>query len=815
MLGNSDKQDRLRDAGPSRGALRPALERATPIHPDGIPTGDLYLLLESKEFSIRVDDEGREIAELGLFTVDWKADAKVRLIFGVKSYPGYGERVLITDTSGKTSTQTCKPPKEPGVAWSEGQIIEDPPAYLDISVCLPRGDLSDFAGIIATDDPDFTPTHSIQSEDDVNALFADISGRTQIQPSKVEAGSTCTLRGTYTVGRQDLAVGEEITFLVPNNGWSPPQIRDATGAGYLTIHNTGRGLAEIQDVLRPSGTQFQDYWRIEVVIRRSRLVSGDQITVVHGDTSRQGAGTVAPIVPQVMGELTPRFRTKLLPPLTVATDRFRIGRLTLTAVRRRHMLEITPGEMSKFLVIAPSHAVVGTQQTANVIGVDKFNNPATPPFRGAVRVDIDGADTVPSTRETFAGSDSGIKSINWTPVSPGIVHLMVDDTTGRTGVSNPILCLADTPTETVYWGDVHCFSKFSGGLRTPAETLSFAKDVAFLDFCAVSDAANCMTERQWQQACEESKQANHDGEFVSLLGYQSSDSPRTDRNLRVGTRTILTSGDSLVLRRQDKPMGSLLTSIDHVGRHESEIVIFANHPLLDASWKQHEPKAETAVEIYSSFGSSEIRGGSSSLGLDGQGISVDEILATGAKVGFLGCSAGYEGTPGLGAEGHDIHSMHAWRPFRNGLTAVLADDLTAEALIRAIRHRKTFVTTGSRTLLEFHMNDSSIGDIVEQPLTDRRIFRVRVTAQSDLRRVEIIRNGEPVVSQAAATSNHAMNWEDLKRKDRLDYYYLRVSLWDGNMAWTSPIWVQATENRTTSATKHPSRPASQRSSTVV
>ena len=231
----------------------------------------------------------------------------------------------------------------------------------------------------------------------------------------------------------------------------------------------------------------------------------------------------------------------------------------------------------------------------------------------------------------------------------------------------------------------------------------------------------------------------------------------------------------------------------------------SNHPLLDASWKQHEPKAETAVEIYSSFGSSEIRGGSPALGLDGQGISVDEILATGAKVGFLGCSAGYEGTPGLGAEGHDIHSMHAWRPFRNGLTAVLADDLTAEAIIRAIRHRKTFVTTGPRTLLEFHMNDSSIGDIVEQPLTDRRIFRIRVTAQSDLRRVEIIRNGEPVVSQAAATSSHAIDWEDLKRKDALDYYYLRVSSWDGSMAWTSPIWVQATDNQTTSASKKPSR----------
>ena len=108
--------------------------------------------------------------------------------------------------------------------------------------------------------------------------------------------------------------------------------------------------------------------------------------------------------------------------------------------------------------------------------------------------------------------------------------------------------------------------------------------------------------------------------------------------------------------------------------------------------------------------------------------------------------------------------MHAWRPFRNGLTAVLADDLTREAIVSAIRRRKTYVTTGSRTLLEFHMNDASIGEIVEQPLTDRRNFHVRVTAESDLRRVEIIRNGETVVSQATTSTEHIMDWEDRKRK---------------------------------------------------
>ena len=766
------------------------MERAAPARPEGVPAEEVYLLFDSSEFQLGVDAEGRPVADLAVPTLDWRTTSNLRLMFGVKSQPGHGDRVLVAEISGVTSTRTCKPPREPGVAWSDGLTIEELGSYLNVSVYFPGGDLSEFLGIFVTDDPDFEPTASMQSQDEINALFADVSGRTQIRPATVEAGSTCVIRGTYTVGRHGLAVGQNVIFLVPDNGWSPPQIRDATAEGYLTIHNTGRGTAQIEDVFRPGGDEFQDYWRIQVVIGRTEMVSGDQITVVYGDTSRNGPGTIAPVTPQVMGGSTPRHQANLLAPLTVVTDRFGIGRLTLTAARRRHSIEVTPGEISKFLVIAPSHAVVGIPHTVNAIGVDRFNNPSIPPFRGAVRVEIDGGGDVAPSRETFAGSDSGTKSITWTPVAHGTVRVSVDDTTGRTGISNPIVCLPETPTETVYWGDPHCFSKFSGGVCSPAKTLSFARDVAFLDFCAVSDSANLMSDRQWASASRESVRANMDGAFVSLLGYQWNGPPPAASGRQVGSRTILTSADSLELHRGGRKGASLIEALEKIGQSPENIVVFASHPILDASWEQHEATLETAVELYSSFGSSERRAEIDRGGLAGQGISVDEILATGSQVAFLGCSAGYDGTPGLSPEEHHVRSMHAWRPFRNGLTAVLADDLTREAMVSAIRRRKTYVTTGSRTLLEFHMNDASIGEIVEQPLTDRRNFHVRVTAESDLRRVEIIRSGETVVSQAATSTEHIMDWEDRKRKDAVDHYYLRVTSWDGGMAWTSPIWVR-------------------------
>ncbi len=770
--------------------MRPAQARVAPSRPAGAPPGDLYLLFDSSEFHFDADEDSRPVADLIVPTATWEATANLRIMVGVESRPGHGDQALVAEVSEIASTHNCPPPREPGVAWSDGVTVKDIGPYLEVSIYFPGGDLDEFAGLLVTDDLEFRPEPSTRSEDELNAQFADVNGRTQISPSEVEAGSTCVLNGTYTVGRRGLAVDDEIIFLVPNNGWSPPQIREATGEGYLTIHNTGRALAEITDVFRPGQSRFSEYWRIHVAIRQEKMRAGDQITVVYGDRSRQGPGTIAPIVPQVLDERTPRQRETLLPPLTVVTDRLGIGRLTLTAKHRRHSMTVVAGEISKFLVIAPSHALVGLPHTVNVIGVDDFNNPASPPFRGAVRVEIEGSPDEPIFRETFAGSDSGSRSVTWIPKLAGTMIVKVDDTTGRTGASNPILCLSEPPSETVYWGDPHCFTQYSEGLANTAETLQFAKNVAFLDFCAATDAGNMMSRRQWARAQRDADRANVDGEFVSFVGYQWSDAPGPGEQRQVGARTIVTSAASLPLRKGYRPGNSLAEVLDEISSSDRNAVVFANHPILDASWEQHTGGEESAVEIYSSYGSSERRGDGPSMHLEGSGISVDEILATGSRVTFLGCSAGYEGSPGLSSEEHNVRSLHPWRPFRGGLTAVVADDLTREALMKAIKRGRTYVTTGHRTIIDFHMNNATIGDDIEMPLSERRNFHVSVTSECDIRRVEIIRNGEPVISQSAVSTQHVINWEDRARKDPVDYYYLRVSCWDGGMAWTSPIWVR-------------------------
>ena len=290
MNASNSSKDTLGDEGtrPARSALRPAQARVAPSRPAGAPPGDLYLLFDSSEFHFDADEDSRPVADLIVPTATWEATANLRIMVGVESRPGHGDQALVAEVSEIASTHNCPPPREPGVAWSDGVTVKDIGPYLEVSIYFPGGDLDEFAGLLVTDDLEFRPEPSTRSEDELNAQFADVNGRTQISPSEVEAGSTCVLNGTYTVGRRGLAVDDEIIFLVPNNGWSPPQIREATGEGYLTIHNTGRALAEITDVFRPGQSRFSEYWRIHVAIRQEKMRAGDQITVVYGDRSRQG-----------------------------------------------------------------------------------------------------------------------------------------------------------------------------------------------------------------------------------------------------------------------------------------------------------------------------------------------------------------------------------------------------------------------------------------------------------------------------------------------------------------------------------------------
>jgi hypothetical protein len=69
---------------------------------------------------------------------------------------------------------------------------------------------------------------------------------------------------------------------------------------------------------------------------------------------------------------------------------------------------------------------------------------------------------------------------------------------------------------------------------------------------------------------------------------------------------------------------------------------------------------------------------------------------------------------------------------------------------------------------------------------------LRAVCCDDIERIEIIRSGVPIFTETGEKINGVfaiLLIEDPKPQEGTSWYYARVIQKDGNMAWSSPVWV--------------------------
>src|SRR5262249_42961535 len=121
-------------------------------------------------------------------------------------------------------------------------------------------------------------------------------------------------------------------------------------------------------------------------------------------------------------------------------------------------------------------------------------------------------------------------------------------------------------------------------------------------------------------------------------------------------------------------------------------------------------------------------------------------------------------------------------PFRTGLTAVLAEDCTRQAIMRALRQRRCYATSGAKILIDLRANGQAMGsELVSQSPIE---LQAHVQGTSRLIRLEWF--GPDGLLQSVETSQDSVQTQtELLAR----WVYLRVTQQDGQMAWTSPIFV--------------------------
>ncbi len=171
------------------------------------------------------------------------------------------------------------------------------------------------------------------------------------------------------------------------------------------------------------------------------------------------------------------------------------------------------------------------------------------------------------------------------------------------------------------------------------------------------------------------------------------------------------------------------------------------------------------------------------------------------KMGFIASSDGHDGNPGNASYYVDYLSKNEEMKNRSqlghylgsGKVAVLCDKITRENVFDALKSKRCYAVTGAPILLSFSINGKIMGSELSGDDLDKGIeIHVSVKGTDKLASVQIIRNGTTIYekSEFGKEKLNITYTDDLPDRDQSYFYYVKVIQQDGEMAWSSPIWIE-------------------------
>jgi hypothetical protein len=572
----------------------------------------------------------------------------------------------------------------------------------------------------------------------------------------------------WIAGPSGLAAGGAAVLQVsPFWGWSPPQVARPDAPGYTTADCSAAGVAlQVEE----SGVPMSVLARVA----NGRLAPGDTLRFVYGDTTAGGPRALARA-----DRYAERFEE-----LLIKTDGNGDG--YFVAPPDQPALTIVAQPAAYLAVAAPAVVEPGRPFAVAVHGLDPAGNRADLPAgdpRLTVRRLATGGDTTSDDGETVAldwSRQDGGRRGSLRLAEPGLYRLEAQLEAGAealAGRGDLLLVEAESPFAGVLWGDIHCHSALSDGTGAPEDLYSFARDVAGLDVCVVTDhdahGLFPLAERGgWERIREATRAAYDPGTFVTLLGYEWT-------NWTFGHRNVYYPAME----------GEVFSWLDPASDSPEELwakiapfggMTIAHHPgggPIAQDWSvPTDSERETVVEICSIHGSSEavdVEGGIYRPVPSGM---VRYALGHGHELGILASGDTHDGHPGRRTAGAPT----------NGLAAFRATERTREAVWDAIRERRVYGTTGARILLATDWNGSRPGTRLDRapagPLT------VRVCAPEPVQVIELIGPEGAVAREYGGGRKVVRSFLGEGPPDAA-WIYVRVLLADGETAWDSPFWL--------------------------
>ena len=126
-----------------------------------------------------------------------------------------------------------------------------------------------------------------------------------------------------------------------------------------------------------------------------------------------------------------------------------------------------------------------------------------------------------------------------------------------------------------------------------------------------------------------------------------------------------------------------------------------------------------------------------------------------------------------------------------GKACVWAKENSREAILDALRARRCYGTTGARIALEVRVGGHFMGEKTSDGASGPVTIEVRASCPNDVAKVSICRGGAWIREETPTARDFAVRFTDDAAPAGPKWYYVRVEQKDGEIAWSSPVWLGA------------------------
>ena len=337
----------------------------------------------------------------------------------------------------------------------------------------------------------------------------------------------------------------------------------------------------------------------------------------------------------------------------------------------------------------------------------------------------------------------------------------------------------------IYRGDMHRHTDMSTDFKYDGsliEVYRYAIDAAGMDYIAATDhGAGNNQEFPWWQGQQLVDVFKVPGGFTPLFAYERSlNFPNGHRNVvwaKRGFRTLPIPPEEQMGKEGAAKLYAELRRTNGISMPHSS----ATNQGTD--WRDNDPQVEPLIEIYQGY--------RTSYEYEGAPRAATATNKRAQKSGFQpqgfwwnALDKGYK----LGVQASSDHwSTHV------SYACILAESWTREGLLDAMRKRHAYAATDN-IVLNFQAvtgsTTSLMGDIVKAEANADPKLLVRVVGTGTIKQIDVIRNHAFIYSIRPGTRQASFDYIDRQSPAGESWYYVRVMQEDGQLAWSSPIWIQ-------------------------